>query len=109
MRDADKPFVMYRRSRYNFNIVPRGGRGWTQLGIWMALFMLPTAVFVIYAEALEGRPAFWIALVAYLAVTLIWSIAAIRWMKARAEVVDVTALLAAKRQAERRGRGGRAR
>lgn len=102
MRDADKPFVMYRRSRFNFNIVPRGARGWFQLGLWLALLAAPTIAFAIYAEAHEGTPAFHVALGLYLLAVLIWSFAMIVWMKARAEVVDVSEMLRLKRAAERR-------
>ena len=38
MREQDKPFVMYRRGPWNFTIVPRGKAGWTQFGVWMAVF-----------------------------------------------------------------------
>lgn len=105
MRDQDKPFVMYRRGPWNFTIMPRGVSGWSQFGVCMALFAVPTIAFAVYAEAHEGRPEFWAALALYLAATLIWSLASIGWMKARAEVVDVAAMLKLKREAERKHRG----
>ena len=107
MRDQDKPFVMYRRGPWNFNIVPRGVSGWTQFGVWMALLAPPTIAFAVYAETREGRPEFWIALALYLAATLVWSLAGIWWMKARAEVIDVEAMLRQKREDERQKRRGR--
>jgi hypothetical protein len=107
MRDQGKPFVLYRKGPMNFSIVPRGSRGWTQFGVWMVVFAVPTIAFAIYAEAHEGRPGFWVALALYLAATLIWSLASIWWMKARAEVVDVNELLKLKREADRKKRGGR--
>ena len=107
MRDQDKPFVLYRKGPMNFTIVPRGISGWTQFGVWMALLVPMVIVFTIYAEALEGTPAFWLALAMFIAATLVWSIAMIAWMKARAEVVDVQELLRLKRQNDRKQRGRR--
>jgi hypothetical protein len=106
MREQDKPFVMYRRGPWNFTIVPRGKAGWTQFGAWMAVFAVPTIAFALYAESVEGRPEFWVALALYLAATLVWSIASIRWMMARAEVIDIEKLLRQQREAERKQRRG---
>jgi len=107
MRESDKPFVMYRRGPWNFTIVPRGIKGWVQFGVWMALLVPATIGFAIYAEANEGRPEFYIGLVLFVAATLVWSLAMIWWMRARAEVVDVEKLLRQHREAERNGRGRR--
>jgi hypothetical protein len=107
MREQDKLIVMYRRGPWNFTIAPRGKAGWTQFGAWTVVFLVPTVVFAIYAESLKGRPEFWVAVALYLVWTLVWSRASIRWMKARAEVVDVEELLKLKREQERKRRGGR--
>lgn len=102
MREEDKPFVLYRKGPYNFTIVPRGVKGWAQFGVWIALLVPPSIAFAVYAEANEGRPEFWVALAVYLVATLIWSLAAISWMRARAEVVDVAVMLKLKREQERK-------
>ena len=107
MREQDKPFVMYRRGPWNYTIMPRGTAGWTQFAAWMAVFAVPTIAFAIYGEGLKGRPEFWAALALYLAGVLVWSLASIRWMKARAEVVDVEKLIRQQRELERKKRGGR--
>ena len=107
MRDEDKPFVLYRRGPMNFNIVPRGAKGWVQFAIWMALLAPPTIAFILYAEAHEGTPRFFVGLGLFLLVTLAWSVGGIWWMKARAEVVDVEELVRLKREAERQSRRGR--
>ncbi|PLK23477.1 hypothetical protein C0V72_09350 [Porphyrobacter sp. TH134] len=104
MREQDKPFVMVRRGPWNFTIMPRGKAGWAQFAAWMVVFAVPTVAFAIVAESLEGRPEFWAALAAYLAAVLVWSFASIRWMKARAEVIDVEALLRQKRAHDRKQR-----
>jgi biotin transporter BioY len=104
MRDENKPFVMYRRSRWNFSIVPRGTAGWRQFAAWLAVYLVPTIAFSLYAERFEGTPKMWIALALFLAGTMVWSIAGIRWMMARAEVIDVTDMLRQKREKDRRRR-----
>ena len=107
MRDADKPFVMYRRGRFNFTIVPRGIAGWLQFAVWMALLVPLTGWFVVHAEATEGTPQFVTGLVLFLGAMLVWSVAMIWWMKARAEVVDLQEMLKLKREQERKSRRGR--
>lgn len=102
MRDSDKPFVMYRRGPWNFTITPRGTAGWLQFGAWMAVFVVMTAAFAIYGESVEGQPEFRVALALYLAAVLVWSLASIRWMKARSEVVDVQEILRLKRGNEQK-------
>lgn len=107
MRDENKPFVMYRRGPWHFTIMPRGRAGWLQFAAWMAVFAVPTIAFAVYGEAHEGRPEFWVALALYLAAVMVWSLASIRWMKARAEVIDLEDLLKLKREQERNGKRGR--
>jgi len=104
MRDSDKPFVLYRRGPWNFIITPRGTAGWMQFGAWMAVFAVMTAAFAIYGESVEGRLEFGVALALYLAAVLVWSLASIRWMKARSEVVDVQEMLRLKHENERKRR-----
>lgn len=107
MRDQDKPFVLYRRGPGNFNIVPRGIKGWALMALWVALLAPLVIAFESYAQGREGQPQFFAALVAFLFAMLVWTIAMIRWMKARAEVVDVGEMLKRKREAERKGCGKR--
>lgn len=104
MRDADKPFVMYRRSRFNFNIVPRGARGWALFAAWMVPLVPMLMVFARYAEVLEGTPMFAVALGLFLLALAVWSIAMIVWMRARSEVIDVTDILRKKHENDRRPR-----
>lgn len=108
MRDSDKPFVMYRRSRFNFNIVPRGAKGWALFAAWMVPLAPLLIVFARYAEMLEGTPMFAVALGLFLLALAGWTIAMIVWMRARAEVIDVNEVIRQKREAERKqGRGKR--
>lgn len=107
MRDEDKPFILYQSSPWNFKIVPRGAAGWRQFGVWMALSLAMTGVFVWFAVRHPEGPVHFAGLAAYLLALLVWMIGGIRWMKARAEVVDVQALLQQKRDNERKRRSGR--
>jgi hypothetical protein len=105
MRDEDKPFVMYRKGPMNFTIVPRGVRGWAQFGVWMALLVPLVVWFADYAEAHEGDPQFAIGMVLFFAGMLVWTLGGIWWMRARAEVVDLDAMLKLKREQDRKRRG----
>lgn len=107
MRDEDKPFVLYRKGPMNFTIVPRGARGWLQFSAWMALLVPMMIVFTVFAKANEGTPAFFVGLALFVGATLVWSLAMILWMRARAEVVDVNALLKLKREEDRNRQRGR--
>lgn len=102
MRDADKPFVLYRRGPMNFTIVPRGVKGWVQLVIWMALLVPPLLWLNDYAAAYGEERALYPGLAAFMGMVLVWSLGGIAWMRPRAEVVDVDELLKLKREAERR-------
>jgi uncharacterized protein (DUF983 family) len=70
----------------------------------MAVYLVPTIAFAFYAERFDGTPKIWIALALFVVGTIVWSLASMRWMKARAEVIDVEALLKQKREQERGGR-----
>ncbi len=107
MRDQDKPFVLYRKGPMNFTIVPRGLKGWGQFAIWMALLAPPSLWFTNHAAAHGEGPDLYFGLVAFLGMTTIWAVVGIGWMKARAEVVDVEAMLKLKREQERKQLGRR--
>jgi hypothetical protein len=107
MRDEDKPFVLYRSGKGSFKIQPRNARGWRIMAVWIALSMVPTGLFIWFATRHPEGPVHLAGLGVYLLTLLIWIIASVRWMKARAEEVDLEALLKLKREAERQQRGGR--
>lgn len=107
MRDEDKPFVMVRRGRFSFSITPRGSTGWAQFALWMAPLPAIILAFVHFAKANEGTPAFFAGLAVFIAAMIGWNLAMIRWMKARAEIIDVEELLKLRREKGRGGRDGR--
>ena len=48
MRESEKPFILFRRNRFIYNISPRNASGWMQMGVWMALFVPLVAGFAAY-------------------------------------------------------------
>lgn len=100
MRDEDKPFICYQQG-WNIKIMPRNATGWRALGLWMLALMLPSIALIPIAIRLDDTPqehlVIW-AIVPLLAITAITSVAMIRWMKARSEIVDMDELMAIKRE-----------
>lgn len=103
MRDKDKPFVMYRRGPASFTIVPRGVLGWFQFAVWVTLL---GALVVWFAEQVHLNPNneyYSDGVALFVFGVLMWLVAGLWWMIARAEIVEV-AELTRDRQRERRKR-----
>lgn len=66
-----------------------------------------TGLFVWFAANEQDRTLQYAGLALYVIAAMIWHIDGIRWMKARAEVVDLDELLKLKRDEERKRRGRR--
>lgn len=102
MAERDKPFVCYRQGRWAMKIMPRGGEGWRLTAMWLAFYAVLSGL---YVWAVAGQPedeTFVGQMTAgFILVTAIWAIAMIRWMLARAEVINLDELLALKRERER--------
>jgi hypothetical protein len=109
MREEDKPFILTRYGWGGFNIEPRNARGWRLMLTWLALPLPLIGGFALFAEKQSESPAFAAVLAVFIFAMALWGIGGVMWMRARAEVVDVQALLRLKREQERkqRGRGGR--
>lgn len=103
-RRDEKPFILFHRSRFIYNIMPRNASGWQQIGIWMALLVPIMVVFNEYVADRPDGPELYPALVAFLLATTVWAIGGIMWTRARAEVVDIQELLRLKREQERKRR-----
>lgn len=90
MHNEDKPFVCYRRGRWQMQIKPRNAEGWRLFGMWMMPFLLLTAAHIAltvrFAEddALVG----W-ATLGFVALVLLWAFAMIRWMLDRSVVITL--------------------
>lgn len=105
MRDQDKPFVLYRRGPFNFTIMPRGLKGWGQFAVWIALLVPLVLWFDNYAAAHSDGRELYAGLAAFFGGMVVWTLGGIWWMRARAEEVDVNAMLELKRKQDRKQRG----
>jgi hypothetical protein len=104
MRDQEKPFILFRRNRFIYNITPRNASGWMQFGVWMALFVPMIVGFAAFDEARPADSTFGVADAVFLLMVLVWAAGGIMWMRARAEVIDVDQVIKQKREAARRSR-----
>jgi len=102
MRDEDRPFIAYRDGRWNIKIVPRNARGWRAAGLWMLLLVLLSGGFTALIVSDPENTTFtgWLT-AGFLIVVVIWSVAMIRWMLARSEVIDLAEMRKLKRDQER--------
>lgn len=102
MRDEDKPFICYKQGRWGMKIVPRNGEGWRALGLWMAVLALLTIGHIALVASKPDNAVFvgW-ATFGFIVIVGVWAIAMIRWMLARAEVINLDELLELKRERDR--------
>jgi hypothetical protein len=106
MRDEDKPFICYKQG-WNIKITPRNGEGWRALAFWMLALLTPTFAFIPFAAHYDDTPQEYIvlwAVVPMLLVTGVITVAMIRWMMARSEIIDVNGLIEIKREQDRRAK-----
>jgi uncharacterized membrane protein YccC len=87
--------------------VPRSGFGCWSLGAWLALLGAFTGLFVwvVVSKPPPGQLA--ASIVIFTLLTLAWSLAMIRWMYLRSEVIDMNELLRLRKQLEQKERGRR--
>lgn len=100
MRDEDKPFVCYKQG-WNMKIVPRNSEGWRAFGLWLAALAALTGMFLATLAAGPGKAGEIAAVVVFLALTGVWTVAMIRWMLARSEVIDLAELTKLKREQDK--------
>jgi type VI protein secretion system component VasK len=100
MREEDKPFVCYKQG-WNMKIVPRNAAGWRAFALWLAALAVLIGLFIATLAIGLGDAGEIIAVVLFLTVTGLWTVAMIRWMLARSEVIDLADLVAIKRSRER--------
>jgi small-conductance mechanosensitive channel len=101
MAEQDKPFVCYKNG-WNLQIMPRNWVGWRALMLWLLVLAVPTAPFV-YLMARQPSDAQVTAyVIGYVFLTVVWSLAMLRWMYLNSEVIDLKELL--KRELEARKR-----
>jgi hypothetical protein len=106
MRDEDKPFI-WLKSSGGFRISPRNAEGWKWMMVW-TLALVPICGLFGWILSFEPRPALVALCVGLFVLTMIgWSVAMIRWMMARSEVIDINELLKLKRELDARKAAGK--
>ncbi len=102
MREEDKPFICYKRGRWGMTIVPRDGEGWRLMGLWFVPFVLLTAGHIAVVTSVpEDHTLVGWATLGFVLLIAVWAFSMIRWMLARAEVIELDELLALKRERDR--------
>lgn len=90
---SEKPFIAYRNG-WMLSIQPRNAAGWKAFALWM-LPLLAIIGLAVYLGALLERSgmseakAALIIIPSILVPTGIWAFAMVRWMMARADIIDV--------------------
>lgn len=106
MTDEDKPFICY-KSGLNLKITPRSAAGWRSFAVWMAAILGLTGGFVVLVTRPLTQAQVIYATAGFTILILALSVAMVRWMYVRSEVVDMNELLELKRERERQTRRGR--
>jgi 4-amino-4-deoxy-L-arabinose transferase-like glycosyltransferase len=106
MTDKDKPFICY-KSGLNLKITPRNAAGWRSFAVWMAAIFGLTGGFIVFVTRSLTPDQIIYATAGFTILILALSVAMIRWMYVRSEVVDMNELLELKRERERQTRRGR--
>jgi len=96
MCDEDKPYVALRNG-WMVQITPRNAAGWRGLGAWLLPFLVLAGVFTAVVSRELGDTVLFALTGLFLLVTVGLCILMIRWMLARAEIVDLKEFQAIKR------------
>ena len=107
LRDKDAGFVVYRRKSGFFTIVPRGLKGWAQLGAWIALLVPPIIWFFRFVRTNPDDRLFYDGLMLLGTVAVVWLVGGIWYMLACSETVDVAELTRKKFMENRKQRRSR--
>jgi hypothetical protein len=98
MRDEDKPFIYYQHGRWSFRIAPRNARGVRASILWVMALAPIVALFIWAMNTAPNSRIMGFYTAIYVAAMLAWSIAMLRWMKARSEIVNFEELMQIKRE-----------
>jgi hypothetical protein len=83
-------------------IAPRIAAGWRAVFVWLLLPAVPAALFLWLLARQPGDPQIAAYVTGYVLLTIGWSLAMLRWMYLRSEVVDLNDLLKLKRELDAR-------
>ncbi len=101
MRERNRPFVLYIGGLTGYWIKPRGGRGWVQFILWLAL-LVPLVLWVVdHAAQPHAKSDHAAGFVLFGAGVLAWLVGGLWWMLARAEVVQMVEVRRARQYARR--------
>lgn len=103
MAEQDKPFICY-KSGWNLKIMPRNAAGWGALLMWLVVLAIPTALFALLMTRQHSDAQIAAYVTGYVLLTVGWSLAMLRWMYLRSEVVDMNELLKLKRELDARNK-----
>lgn len=103
MAEQDKPFICY-KSGWNLKFMPRNAVGWWALLLWLVALAIPTALFVLLLTRQHSDAQIAAYVTGYVLLTVGWSLAMLRWMYLRSEVVDMNELLKLKRELDARNK-----
>lgn len=104
MRDEDKPFICYRKSKWNLQIMPRNRAGWLALAVWVGglLAVVHTLIWAVFSRFSETTLAKVLVLMGIIVIAVAWAIAMTRWMLARSEIISIDDVLDFRRDRQRR-------
>ena len=89
MRNEEKPFVMYRSSNGRFRVTPRNAQGRRQTYAWEAILLGLVGLFVWFMSREPSGPELYLGFAGFLSATAACLIGMMRWMRARAEIIDL--------------------
>lgn len=102
MQSQVKPFIVYEGGVLPYLIVPRGWKGWGQFTLWLAL-MTPLLVWLAdHIQTKQSGSDFAIGMVLFLMGVIVWLVAGLWWMLARAEVIRMVEIKRQKQYARRK-------
>jgi len=107
MAEEKKMFLCVKSGRWNIKITPQTSAGFKAFCLWMLLLLLPTMLFIPFAVHMDGTPqealVLW-GVVPVIFMSLFVCFAMVRWMKARADTIDIAEWKREKNMERRRGR-----
>ena len=81
---ADEPLFNYYRGGWQMQLVPRNGKGWASLAIFMVVILAPTLPMALIGDDIS----LWLVGV-YVLLTIVVTILWIRWAISRSERIDL--------------------
>ncbi len=97
-----RPFIVYEGGVLPYRIVPRGWKGWAQFSLWLALLTPLLVGFAKHSQTQHNGSDFGTGLFLFMMGVIVWLVAGLWWMLARAEVIRVVEIKRKKQYARRK-------